>query len=160
GVGLGWFATFWAVLLGQLVAWGAPARELLEYGAIDLLVAAMLLLTEVGLLLRFNRVPGFFGWLALTVMAALGWFTHPFLFALLVPLLLIYYLNAGVKHRSLLWHVALWAGQMGALGSNLPWLWEWVHHWWIRSAPPAGAATLHHRTLRTLWEAPLWGTAP
>ena len=40
---------------------------------------------------------------------------------------------------------------------NLPWLVDWVAYWWLRSPLPVSAAMLPHRTLGTLWEAPLWG---
>jgi hypothetical protein len=159
GVGLNWWETFLAVLLAQLVCWGVPARELLENGEIDLLFAAVLLLAQLGLLIRFDRQPGFFCWLAMLILAALGWFAHPLLFALLVPLLLGYYLNAGIRHRTILWHVGLWLGQGAAIAINALWLYDWCYYSWILSPLAADANTLPHRTIRTLWQAPLWGAA-
>src|SRR5262249_37441310 len=44
GAGLSWWESWWATLLAQLVTWGAPTRELLDYGEVDLLIAALLLL--------------------------------------------------------------------------------------------------------------------
>src|SRR5690606_4072684 len=84
---------------------------------------------------------------------------HPLVFALFVPLLLIYYLNAGVKHRALLWHLGLWSGQVVALAINYFWLQEWLVHWWIRSPPLPGTELLNHRTFRSFWNAPIWGVA-
>src|SRR5262249_27987686 len=62
GAGLGWWETLLATLLAQLVAWGVPARELLEYGELDLLMGGVLLVAQLGLLIRYDRDPGFFGW--------------------------------------------------------------------------------------------------
>ena len=87
----------------------------------------------------------------------MGWFGHPLLYLVLSGLFLLYYLTTGTRHRQVPWHLALWATQAGALAVNAFWLMDWVTYWWIRSPRPLSPFTLPHRTLHTLWEAPVWG---
>jgi hypothetical protein len=111
------------------------------------------------LLVRFDRAPGVLAWLGMVATGAAGWFAHPLLFSLCVPLFLIYYLGAGVRHASPGWHVALWLGQLTALGANGLWVYDWVIHWWIRAPLAQSEELLADRTLRNIWNAPLWGEA-
>lgn len=152
----GW-GTATAVLLGLAVWWGSPAQTVFHTGELDLLMASLMLLAHTGLLIRFDRAPGVLAWLGLFVTAALGWFAHPLLFALVVPLLLVYYLGAGVRHRTLLWHVSLLGCQVGAVALNTFWMIDWIIHWWIHAPLARNPELLAHRTLRSIWEAPLWG---
>src|SRR5262245_34488712 len=101
GAGLGRAATFLATAAGLLVLWGTPARKAVEAGDIDLLLGALGLLAHVGLLLRFDRVPGPGSWSGVLATGWLAWFAHPLLMVLLVPLALVYYLSAGTRHRRL-----------------------------------------------------------
>src|SRR5205807_3661716 len=103
-----------------------------------------------------HRSPGFRSWTGLVVCGCLGWFSHPLLFASLLPLLLVYYLSVGAKHR-LAWHVALASALTGGLAANAFWLLDWWHYWWIRAPVHGDLAVLAHRTFHTLWAAPLWG---
>jgi hypothetical protein len=155
--GLDRAATFLATAAGLLVWWGDPGRLALEEGEVELLLAGLAVLAHVGLLLRFDRAPGPGAWLGLLLTGCLGWFAHPLLFPLVVPLLLIYYLSVGVKHAQLSWHVALLASQVGGLALNVCWLPDWVAHWWIHSPLPQCDSLLEHRTLRAFWDAPFWG---
>jgi hypothetical protein len=157
GAGLNWRETWLAAFFAQLVAWGTPARELVECGALEVLMAAVLLLAVLGLLIRYDREPGFFCWLGLLSLGMLGWFAHPLLFSLVVPLALCYYLTAGVRHRAFLWHVGLWGSQLAALAVNGLWLYEGMRHLWMLTPPPPGLEALPHRTFRTVWESSLWG---
>jgi hypothetical protein len=145
-----------ATLLGLLIWWGKPAQETLQAGDFELLLAALAILAHVGLLIQFHRAPGLFCWLGMLATAGLAWFAQPLLLPILLPLLLLYYLSIGAKHPSLTWHLALLASELGALALNLFWLIDWVSFWWLRLSPQA-AALLPHRTLRTLWNAPIWG---
>jgi hypothetical protein len=156
GAGLSRAATCLATGLGLLVWWSKPARNALDGGDIDLLLAALAALAQFGLLLRFDRAPGFVSWLGLLATGYLGWFAHPLFFAVLLPLALIYYLTVGCRHR-LLWHLALLAGLAGAVAGNYFWLRDWVAYWWLRSPLEAAGVLLPHRTFHTLWAAPLWG---
>lgn len=149
--------TLLATFFGILICWGVPARSLLEYGELDMLFAGVCMLAVTGLLIRFDRRPGFLCGLGLFLLAALGWYLHPLVFGLFVPIFLVFYLSAGVRPRSLSWHIALWASQLGALAVNAVWLRDWAVHWWIRAPLPPGTEVLPHRTLRTFWEASLWG---
>jgi hypothetical protein len=157
GTGLGPAGTFLATGAGLLVWWGGQGRKALDAGDLDLYLAALAFLAHTGLLLYFDRAPGAGGWLGLLLTGCLGWFAHPLLFLALSPLFLVYYLTVGTRHRRLAWHLALLATQAGALALNAFWLTDWVAYWWIRSPLPHSSVTLAHRTLHTLWEAPVWG---
>jgi hypothetical protein len=155
--GLGRAGAFWATAAGLVVWWGDPGRLALEVGDVELLLAGLALLAHVGLLLRYDVTPGPLTWIGLLLTAGLGWLAHPLLFALILPLLLVYYLSVGTRHAQLSWHVGLWGGEAGGLALNAFWLADWVTHWWIHSPLPQAEDQLSHRTLRTFWEAPLWG---
>lgn len=158
GAGLSRAAGCLATALGVLV-WGShPARDALETGDLDLLLAALAALAQLGLLLRFDRCPGALAWLGILLTGWLAWFAQPVFSALLLPLALVYYLTVGARHR-LAWHVALAAALSGAVVGNAFWLRDWVAHVWIHAPLEAGAAVLPHRTFQTLWSAGLWGRA-
>jgi hypothetical protein len=144
------------VTLGLLVWWGEPGRETLEAGDLDLLLGGLCAVAVVGLLIGFHRAPGLGNWLGLLAVGCLGWFAHPFLFLLLVPLLLVYYLSVGTRHP-LGWHAALFAAQAGALALNSFWLVDWVKSWWLRLPLQLNGEPLLHRTFSTLWKSSLWG---
>jgi hypothetical protein len=156
GAGLSRAAAALATALGLLVWWGEPSRQAIGAGDFDLLLAALAALAQFGLLLRFDRAPGFGVWLGLFVTSYLGWFAHPLFFGVLLPLALVYYLTVGARH-GLGWHLALFAALAGALAGNIFWLRDWVAFWWIRSPLEATGPLLAHRTFHTLWAAPLWG---
>jgi hypothetical protein len=145
-----------AVALGLLVWWGVPCREALEAGDLHLLLAGLAAVTQVGLLVRFDGVPGFCCWVGILATGCVGWFAQPFLFALILPLVLLYYLSVGTRHQ-LVWHLALLAGQAAPLAANAFWLTDLVKYWWIRLPLPNPAEALPHGTLDSLWTAPLWG---
>jgi hypothetical protein len=157
GAGLCAPATVLATAAGLLIWWGAPGRRALEAGEMELLLAALAVLAHVGLLVRFHRGPGFGVWLGLLLTGALAWFAHPLLLPLLLPLLWVYYLSIGARHARFTWHLALFAAEAGAVILNLFWLADWVNYWWLRLPRPRGADMLKHRTLQTIWEAPMWG---
>lgn len=143
---------------GSFLWWGAPCRQALEAGDLDLLLAGLAALAQAGCFLRFHRAPGVGAWVGLLVSGLVGWFANPLLFALLLPLVLVYYLTAGVRHR-LGWHAALFLGLALAMLGNAFWLIDWLNYWWLRSPLRLEGEILPHRTLRELWEAPLWGDA-
>jgi len=155
GFGLGRWATFLAAFLGILIWWGPHSRGALEAGESDLFIASLALLAHVGLLCRFDRAPSVCVWLGMTFTAALGWFAQPLLLPIALPLLLFYYLCTGVRHGGA-WHVSLAMAQLAALAVNLPWLIDWANYWWLRLPLPGAADVLRHRTLGTLWNAPIW----
>jgi hypothetical protein len=155
--GFGRAVSFLATTLGLLVWWSAPGRQALEAGDLDLHLAALAALAQAGLLVRFDRAPGFAAWLGILAAGCLGWFAHPLYFALTLPLVLIYYLSVGARHRLAAWHLALWTALLGGLAVNLFWLTDWVAYWWIRSPLSGGEGILRHRTLQTVWDATLWG---
>lgn len=145
-----------AALLGMLVWWGHPCRELLEVGDLDLLLGGLAAVLHVGLLIRFHRSPGLVGWFGLLLTGCLGWFGHPQLFLLLAPLVVLYYLSAGVRH-GLGWHLTFLVALGGGLAANLFWLLDWVRYWWMwvpaAAAAPAGARL----DWSAVWTAPWWG---
>jgi hypothetical protein len=156
GVGLGRAAACLACGLGLLVWWGRPCQDLLAAGDVDLLLATLMVLAQAGLLIRYHRAPGPLSLGGVVLAGLVGWFAHPLLLALLLPLFLVYYLSAGTRHR-LSWHLALLGGLLLALAANAFWLIDWVGYWWIRLPLRLDAPLLAHRTPRTFWEAPLWG---
>jgi hypothetical protein len=142
--------------LGLLIWWGPHGRDAIEAGDCEMFLAALAVLGHICLLVRFDRQPGVMAWLGLVGTGALGVLAQPMLFPIVLPLLLIYYLTAGVRHP-LLWHGALFAAEAIAVGVNFYWLPDWFTYWWLRSPFPSSSELLPHRTLATFWNAPLWG---
>jgi len=158
GAGLSRAASALAAGLGLLAWWAQPARDALQAGDLDLLLAGLAALAQFGLLLRFDRDPGFVSWVGILAAGGLGWFAQPVFFAALLPFALVYYLSTGTRH-GLAWHLALLAGLVGAVAANAFWLRDWVAYWWLRAPLEASGGVLPHRTFHTLWTAPLWGDA-
>jgi hypothetical protein len=146
-----------AVAFSILIWWGPQGRTALESGELELWMASLAVIAHMGLLIRYDRHPGMISWMGLFATAAMGWFCQPLLFPIALPLLLMYYLSAGVRHGSVSWHLMLLVVQVAAFAVNLFWLTDWVSFWWLRSPLPGPSDMLAHRTIRTLWEAPLWG---
>lgn len=157
GVGLDQPTTCLAVAMGLLVWWNSPCQSTLFAGGIDLLLASVAAMTQTGLLVRFDRRPSVGCWLGILITGGVGWFAQPLLFALLLPLFLTYYVSVGGRHHPV-WHLALLAGLAGSVASNAFWLSDWISYWWIRGPLPLEVHLLPHRTLQSLWEAPLWGS--
>lgn len=157
GGGLTWPTSVVATAAGLLIWWSPTSYEALQAGASELLLGALAVLANVGLLLRFHRQPGVLSWFGLVFTAWLGWFAQPMLFPIALPLFLLFYLHVGHQHTSLSWHLSLLAGELLSLGLSATWLIDWVMFWWLRSPSPVGGGILTHRTLYTIWNAPLWG---
>ncbi len=160
GAGLQFPVASLATAASVVVWWSTPGRRALEAGDLDLMLAALAILAHVGLLLRFDRQPGLLTWQATLVTGCLGWFAHPMLFLIVLPILLVYYLSIGVRHELSTWHLSLAASEIGALALNGFWLTDWVRHWWLRSPLPSTDHMLLHRTFTTIWLAPQWGEHP
>jgi hypothetical protein len=156
GVGLGRAAACLACVLGLLVWWGQPCRDSLEAGEVDMLLATVLILAQIGLLISYHRDAGLLNWLGLLGTTLLGWLAHPLLMALALPLFLVYYLSVGTRHR-LAWHLALLVGLLAAVGINGFWLIDWVGYWWIRVPPHLETPLLTEPNLSAVWTAPFWG---
>jgi hypothetical protein len=156
GAGLSRAAACLAVALGLAVWWGEPCQGAYRDGEVDLLVATVLVVAQAGLLIRYHRAPGPLSLLGVAGAGLVGWFAHPLLLALLLPLFLLYYLSVGPRHR-LAWHGALLGGLLTAVALNAFWLLDWVEYWWIRLPARGEAYLLPHRTPHAVWSAPLWG---
>jgi hypothetical protein len=156
-LGLGNLTGLLATFLGQLVWWGPHGRTAIATSDCELYLASLAALAHVGLLIAFHRDASVRVWFGLWLTAALGCFLQPFLFPLVLPMLLAYYLSVGAKHEFLTWHVALWFAEILAVVVNLPWLVDWFDSWWLRAALPTAPGLLEHRTLHTVWNAPIWG---
>ncbi len=156
GIGLTRAPACMACVIGLLVWWGQPNRETLESGDIDLLLASLLVLAQAGLLIRYHNDPGLKCWLGVVAASLLGWFAHPLLLALMMPLVLVYYLSVGTRHR-LAWHLALLGGLLGALAINGFWLIDWIGYWWIRVPPRLETPLVSEPTWGNIWESTFWG---
>ncbi len=155
--GLGASAGCLAAAFGMLVFWGSPCRALLDGGDLDLFLAGLALVLAAAVLLRYHREPGPLAWLGLLLAAGVGCFAQPIFFlGVLLVLLLIWYSSVGTRH-DLAWHVGLFAALGGGVAGNLFWLIDWIGYWWVLVPLPTGERRLAHRTLRSFWEAPLWG---
>ncbi len=144
-----------AVVLALAAWWSKPGRDALEAGDGDLLLAALLALTQGGLLLRYHHHVCVLGLLGVVVCGLGGWFSQPLLMVLLSPLFLVYYLSAGPRHR-LAWHVPLLGGLAVGMAGNAFWLCDWVNYWWVR-VPPEAEESATRPGLAALWESSLWG---
>lgn len=157
GAGLGPGTSALAAGLGLLVFWSNPCRTLLDRGDLDLLLASLAAVLSVGMLLRFDRQAGPTAWLGLLAGVATGCLAHPLFFlTLLLAVLLIYYLSVGPRHE-FPWHIGLLTAVGLGVAVNLFWLLEWVDFCWVLLPIPNGDRLLTHRTLRSFWDAPLWG---
>jgi hypothetical protein len=159
GAGLDWPVTTLAVAAGLWVWWSPCSYDALAAGSCELHLGALAALANVGLLLRFHKKPGVLSWLGLVFTASLGWFAQPMLFPIALPLFLMFYLHVGHQHASLSWHLFLLLGEVLSLALNATWLMDWASFWWLRSTLPVAGGILSHRTLQTVWNAPLWGSA-
>lgn len=154
--GVHWMTAAIASTLGVLIWWGPHGRAAIEAGDSEMFLASLCGFCHLGFLIRFDRDPGLRAWLGLVLTAALTWLAQPMLFPLSLPLLLIYYLTAGVRHP-LVWHFALFTAMAAGVGLNMFWLQDWVSYWWLRSPFPSSNEMLPHRTFLAFWNAPLWG---
>jgi hypothetical protein len=151
-------ATCLAVAFGLLIWWSGPGQDALTDGALDLLLSSLCGLASISLLVRFDREPGVFGWFALVLTTCVGYYAHPLLLILLLPVALLYFLSVGARH-SLIWHLALLSNLGIALLANSFWLLDWARSWWIRLPVQLGSEImLRHRTFHTLWDCSLWGS--
>lgn len=155
GVGLGLAGCLLATAAGQMVFWTAPGRRLLDDGDLDLLLAALAAVAQAGALVRLHDRPGVFGWAGTFLAGLVGWYAAPLLFAVLLPLILIYYLSVGARHP-LGWHLALLGALAGAVIGNGFGLTDWLRQGWVRVPFAANAGVLPQRSLPTLWAALLW----
>ncbi len=156
GLGLGRDAACVVVGACLFVWWGTPCRRLLETGDLDVLLASLAGVGAVSMLVYFHRTPGFRSWTGLVLFGSLGCFAQPLLLPVLFPLLLVYYLTIGARHR-LGWHMALFGALATVVLANGFWLPDWVCSWWLRSPLRVEVPLVPHRTIHTLWSAPLWG---
>jgi hypothetical protein len=154
--GLGETASCLATILSLLIWWGAPGRQLLEKGDLDVLLAGMAGLLHAGFLIRFHRWAGPYSWLGILISTWLGWFAEPMIFLSVLPLLLIYYLSVGCKHR-LPWHTSLFAALAGGVALNGFWLLDWFSSWWLRTPLAPDHPLLTHHTFHTFWTVSVWG---
>jgi hypothetical protein len=158
GLGLTRFGSLLAALFALFVWWGGPCREMFLAGDVDLLIAAMMLVVQFGLLIRYHEYPGPLSLFGVVLMGFLGWFAHPLLMTLLLPVFLLYYLRAGVRH-TLAWHCSLLGGLIAAIAANAFWLLDWINYLWIRVPFRLDGPDLDGRALAAMWNAPLWGDA-
>jgi hypothetical protein len=156
GVGVNWATTAFASSLGLLIFWSPHGRAGIEAGDAEMFIAALAVLCHIGLLIRYDRAPGLIVCFGLAVTGALGILAQPMLFPIVLPLLLTYYLTAGVRH-GMTWHLSLFITEAAAVGLNLIWLPDWFTYWWMRSPFPVASELLPHRTLGAFWAAPIWG---
>jgi hypothetical protein len=156
--GLGRLEALAAVSLALMVWWGRPCQQALLAGDVDVLGALVLALCHLALLIGFDRSPCLAYWVGMAATGALGIYANPSIFLVLLPVFLTYYLIAGPRH-GLGWHIGLLLACTLSIGSNALWLMDWFRSWWIHLPLAFPSELLAHRTLRSLWETSLWGTA-
>lgn len=157
GAGLSRAAASLAGGLAVVVWWGKPCRDALEAGDLDVLLAGVVSVAYAGQLLRYHRDPGPRSLFCATLTAFLAWLAHPLVPAVLLVPFLVYYLSVGARHP-FVWHLALLGSLTAAVAANAFWLLDWVDYWWIRVPLRSEGPPLVRPGLRTVWEAPLWGT--
>jgi hypothetical protein len=156
GFGLGAGASALVVCLSLLTWWGSTCRNAINTGDLDLVLGALFSVAFVTGLIAFDRSPRIRIWLGLLLAGSAVWFTHQLLALLLSPVVLVYYLSVGAKHRTA-WHLALAGSVLAALLVNGFWLPSWFTSWWMHLPIQfEGDLPLHH-TLHTLWDSPVWG---
>jgi hypothetical protein len=156
-VGLGNGTALLAAFLGQLIWWGPHGRVALATGDWEVYLASLAGLAHVGFLISFHKTASVRAWFGILLTGCMGWFLQPLLFPIALPIMLTYYLSVGVKHDFLTWHFAFWGAELLAIALNLAWLMDWFDSWWLRAPLPSPSGMLEHRTLATVWQAPLWG---
>lgn len=156
-IGLGRGTSLLATLFGQLIWWGPHGRAALLTGDCELYLGSLSALAHVGFLIAFHRMASVPAWFGLWITACVCWFLQPLLLPIALPVLLVYYLSVGVKHDFLTWHFAFWGAEILAVVLNLPWLVDWLESWWLRTPLPLAPDLLAHRTIATVWNAPIWG---
>jgi hypothetical protein len=159
GAGLGRWTSLLAASLGMLIWWGQPCRHLVEAGDLGLLLSGLAALLQVGMLVQFHATARIRAWLGLFASSVLGWFAQPLFFVAVVPLVLVYYLSVGARHR-LTWHLALLAALASGIVVNSFWLFDFLSYSWVRAPLQIDSPLLLHRTFRTLWASPMWGESP
>jgi hypothetical protein len=155
--GLGETASCLATLVSLLVWWGAPGRQLLDRGDLDVLLAGLAALLHAGFLIRFHQWAGPGSWLGILISTWLGWYAEPMIFLSVLPLLLIYYLSVGCRHR-LAWHAGLFAALTAGAVLNYFWLPDWFSSWWLRTPLEPDHGLLTHHTFHTFWSSSVWGS--
>lgn len=116
-----------ASLLGSLLWWTPPIRQLLEAGDFDLLFGTLFLLIHLGWWVRFAVDPWLDSWFVLTLTSILGWYTQPLLMLAFQPMLFLLYCWVGYRH-GIAWHLSILAALVLTVVVNFPWLSDWVHH--------------------------------
>jgi hypothetical protein len=157
GLGLAWPVVILGVAAGQVVWWSPFSYDAVQAGSSELQLGSLAILAHAGLLVRFHRHPGVTCWLGLIATTWLGWFAQPMLFPVFLMLFLVYYVNVGHSHDLLFWHGSLLLAEVLSLVLTVTWTIDWVTFWWLRAPLPAQSGLLAHRTLQTIWDAPLWG---
>lgn len=155
GAGLSRGVATLAVALALLAWWGKTGREAIDAGDVDLSLAALAGLAQLGLLLRYHERPGVLALVGVLACGLVGWFAQPLFMALLAPLLLVYYLSAAHRHP-LWWHLPLALGLAAGVVVNAFWLRDWVTFWWLR-VPPSTEGLETPASVAGLWQSAIWG---
>jgi hypothetical protein len=156
GAGISAAGSCLAALGAVLAFWSTPGRQMLEAGDLHIILTAAAVVLQLGLLNAVHRGSSLRAWLGLFAASTLAWFAEPSVAAAGLVLVVISYLSIAKRHRAP-WHIALAATVGGSIFINWFWLGDWFHHWWIRSGLSLDMPLLSHRTMHTIWSAPLWG---
>jgi hypothetical protein len=155
GMGLSRGVAALAMATALLSWWGRAGREAVEAGDVDMLLAALAALAQLGLLLRYHERPGVLSLAGVVGCGLVAWFAQPLFMVLLAPVFLIYYL--GVAHRhSLWWHLPLVAGLTVAVALNAFWLQDWLTYWYVR-IPICAEEQATLPGIAGAWASPVWG---
>lgn len=131
GAGLPAGASVLAGCAGALLVWSPAVAGLLRDGQFDLLAAGLAAAVFVPWLGRYARQPGPQSWGVLALLAAAGWYAHPFIWIGLGPVMFAFYFVYAPRHGPG-WHLGLAAVVSAGVVPNLWWLAHWARFWWLR----------------------------
>lgn len=116
---------------GVLLGWCPAVRSMLEEGQLDLLGAGLAAAVFVPWLGRYARYPGPESCLVLAGLALVGWYAHPLVWIVLLPVMFVFYLVFAPMHGPG-WHLGLAGIVSFGIVPNAWWLIDWKNYWWLR----------------------------
>jgi hypothetical protein len=117
--------------LGVLVAWSAPAVEMVEAGDLCIPLTGVLAVLGLTLLGRWHSRPCILAWFGLVAVTTLGWAVQPSPWSVFVALSFAVWALLGRCH-CYRWNVGLGLAYAAALALSYPAWGDWLNDWWVR----------------------------